>query len=398
MRRFVVQNSRIVLLYTALLFVPTAEAVLRLMNVGRPIFVQADPELGAAYIPDSSGWFIEEGGAFVRINSHGMRDVDRAVAKPANTFRVAVLGDSFTAALQVAQDRTFCAQIEKELAARGGCGGLKTEVLNFGCGGYSLVQQYLRYQKQVHQFEPDVVVLAITTGTNIAWNSRELSTTKMRPFFVLRGDTMEIDTSFKNDGSYKIRDTGLTRTFTALARHSKLMQVVNRIRVNLRESLRADHGSAEGGEKTAPDGNLVYKESSDRSWNDAWQITECGLVLFNDEVQRNGSKFMTVILSNAVQVNPEARIRNQLTQQLQVNDLFYPDRRLASFLEAKNIPVLPLAPTLLKYSEEHHINLHGFREMGSLGSGHWNEIGHEIAGRTIAAWIYNHCCSATSER
>ena len=42
------------------------------------------------------------------------------IAKPADTLRVAVVGDSFTEAPQVAYEQTFCAVAERAL---GGCEG-----------------------------------------------------------------------------------------------------------------------------------------------------------------------------------------------------------------------------------------------------------------------------------
>jgi hypothetical protein len=66
---------------------------------------------------------------------------------------------------------------------------------------------------------------------------------------------------------------------------------------------------------------------------------------------------------------------------LGVEDLFYPDRRIADFCRSKAIPVITLAPTLADYAAREHVNLHGFT--GNIGYGHWNELGHRVAGEEI---------------
>src|SRR2546426_8189504 len=42
------------------------------------------------------GWYRKEGVSYVRINSDGLRDREHSKSKPADTVRVAVLGDSYS--------------------------------------------------------------------------------------------------------------------------------------------------------------------------------------------------------------------------------------------------------------------------------------------------------------
>ncbi|HJU11877.1 MAG TPA: hypothetical protein VJ728_13425, partial [Candidatus Binataceae bacterium] len=71
-------------------------------------------------------------------------------------------------------------------------------------------------------------------------------------------------------------------------------------------------------------------------------------------------------------------------EKLGVSDLFYPDRRIAELGRRNDFEVLNLAPMLQSYAEAHHVYLHGFKNT-PMGFGHWNEAGHEQAGRAIAA-------------
>ena len=67
--------------------------------------------------------------------------------------RIAVVGDSYTFGQHVAYDRTWVHLLEEGLDS-------KCQVLNFGVGGYGVDQMYLRYQKDIRSWSPDIVVLA----------------------------------------------------------------------------------------------------------------------------------------------------------------------------------------------------------------------------------------------
>src|SRR6267143_6696372 len=91
------------------------EIGLRVVGFSSPLFTMTDPYRGISLRPDAEGWWREEGNAYVRINSAGLRDREHAKQKPPNTFRIAVLGDSFAEARQVPIEDTFWAMLEKKL-------------------------------------------------------------------------------------------------------------------------------------------------------------------------------------------------------------------------------------------------------------------------------------------
>lgn len=71
-----------------------------------------DEARGYALRPGMEGWFRKEGESYVRINSDGLRDRQHTKAKPENTLRIAVLGDSYAEALQVPMEQAFWAVME----------------------------------------------------------------------------------------------------------------------------------------------------------------------------------------------------------------------------------------------------------------------------------------------
>ncbi|HYG11162.1 MAG TPA: hypothetical protein VD835_14535, partial [Pyrinomonadaceae bacterium] len=78
-----------------------AEVALRLIGYTYPVFYTTDTVRGYALQPGTSGWYRKEGASYVRINRDGLRDREHAKQKPANTLRIALLGDSYAEALQV---------------------------------------------------------------------------------------------------------------------------------------------------------------------------------------------------------------------------------------------------------------------------------------------------------
>jgi lysophospholipase L1-like esterase len=93
----------------------------------------------------------------VRTNSFGLRSPEVAVPKPAGTFRVLLLGDSFTFGLRVADEQVFARRLEQQLRERYQRESI--EVVNAGVLSYCPLLEYLQYRHYLHVLEPDVVVL-----------------------------------------------------------------------------------------------------------------------------------------------------------------------------------------------------------------------------------------------
>src|SRR3990172_5552726 len=72
-----------------------AELLLRAIGYSVPLFYLPDPRLGWILRPGAEGWYTDEGRAFMRVNSAGMRDHEHQLAKPEGVYRIAVLGDSY---------------------------------------------------------------------------------------------------------------------------------------------------------------------------------------------------------------------------------------------------------------------------------------------------------------
>src|SRR5262245_16528338 len=109
-------GAKISLTLAAVLFsVFFSEVALRIIGISYPSFYTVDEFQGGALRPGAEGWWVREGRAYIRINSAGQRDREHNKTKPTNSWRIAILGDSYAEALQVAIEDTFWSVVEHRL-------------------------------------------------------------------------------------------------------------------------------------------------------------------------------------------------------------------------------------------------------------------------------------------
>ncbi len=91
-----------------------------------------------------------------------VHDLPRAVEKPENTFRIAVIGDSFSFPTFMQLDDAFPKRLERMLNLRDPAKDpLQVEVFNFGKRGLS-TELEVNTLKQILPYKPDLVLLQIT--------------------------------------------------------------------------------------------------------------------------------------------------------------------------------------------------------------------------------------------
>ncbi len=343
-----------------------------------------DPDVGYSLRPNAEGWWTREGRTYVKINSRGFRDREHTPAKPPDTFRVAVLGDSFAEALQVPLEKTFWSVMERQLPGCSSNPKRKVEVLNFGVSGFSTARELVLLEKRVWQYAPDLVVLLVTTQNDVRDNSRRLTRYKNQPlpYFVFRDGQLVLDDSLvaerNRTRTFRLQNSFPGRAYQWLQSHSRVMGLVYTVR----------EGALSPRSSPANEPGLddeVYREPATPEWKEAWQLTEALMLRMRDEVRAKGASFLVVTGSSGIQVTPETQTRQAFMKQIGVDTLFYPDARVKQWGSADGFEVLNLAESLYEYAGRNQRFVQGSIESG--GRGHWNELGHQLAGNLITEEI-----------
>ncbi|WP_027254481.1 SGNH/GDSL hydrolase family protein [Planktothrix agardhii] len=353
-----------------------------------------DPERGWSPRPNAKTVWAGEGEVSeVKMNSFGMRDRERTLEKPANSYRIAVIGDSFMEALHVPLEKTALSIMETQLKTCPILKGKNIEVLNFGVQGYGTAQELMTWRHHAQQFSPDLVILGFYPGNDIRNNFRPLEHDHLRPYFVEKNGQLVEDVSFR-----KLNPNSIERDYYLFSKmdqlpyplmtNSRILQVMRQAEMeSKRRQLQKDYQETEIN---------FYKEPPDQNWQQAWKITEQLITLLRDEVKAKGKDFMLIMVSDSFQVMPDPKKRQEFMEKHQIKDLFYPNKRIEALGKQKGFPVLQLAKPLRKEAERAGICLHGFKNAEVCG-GHWNVEGNRVAGELMASQVCQQLMSQTKK-
>jgi hypothetical protein len=391
------RRRRLALMLFGLIFgLVIAEVALRITGYSYPEFYVTDTSRGYALRPNTAGLYRKENEVYVQINSDGLRDREHVKKKPANTIRIAIVGDSYAEALQVPLAAAFWQILQTRLPS---CDGnpKQIEVINFGVSGYGTAQELITLREHVWDYSPDIVLLAVTTNNDVTDNLRALKRAKDIPYFVLKDDQLVLDDSFRSTAEFQWRESATGRFGRWFRDHFRVVQAIMeghraaRLRWAAWRAKKSPNEApgakpietppAARNEELGAD-NLIYREPADATWKDAWQVTEKLMETMHNEVEAHHAKFLVVTLSNGIQVTPSAQVREEFLKRVGATDLFYPDHRIKELGARAGFEVINLAPELLSYAEQNNVFLHGFGP--DPGSGHWNEKGHQLAGEILS--------------
>lgn len=365
-----------------------AEVGLRIAGVEfEPQLYQPNRERGWVLRPDATGVVTGENKQAVRIDSLGFRDRERSYEKPHGTFRIAVLGNSWTEALQVPLEKTYPAVLEQELNSRVCFGGEHVEVLNFGVAGYSTAQELLTLRQEVWKYKPDLILLAFYPARDVANNVRELNNAanpEQSPYFVFNQGRLIEDDSFASLPALQPRAIALQQLRYNVNDRSKSLQAIAALQ-RLAKLRLATAAVRERAERSGFE-NLeyaIYAPPETLAMQKGWAVTEGLIGLMKDEAGAHGAQLRVIVLATRPQVLPDPAKKAELEKKLGVSDLSYADRRIQALCTSRNIPMTLLSSALGEYAESHRVYLNGFSER-NWGMGHWNETGHRLAAATIA--------------
>jgi hypothetical protein len=392
-------GSALLILLGILLAIIISEAMVRMLGLGRPEFDTFSATRGWKLLAGASGWQTEEGRAYVSVNRWGYRGPEWTRTKPPGTLRIAVLGDSFVEAQQVAEQNTACALIQQELSSQLSSFEphhplKRVEVMNFGVDGYGTAQEFFTLTEDVWQFSPDVVVLAFFPGNDVRNNSAVLEGDKCRPFFVPSGGQFVLGGPFEDSWLFHFQCFMRFESY-----HSQLLNLLGEARSALRSALRkrrqlanqqhsADHSPEPAANRWHEPGinDSIYRPPASVDWRDAWSVSEAEIEMVERNVLTHRAAFLLVIIGTGVQMLPNASSQADYIKAVGGTDLLYPDRRLRALGERNGFAVLDLVPPMKAYAQANQIYFHGFANT-RIGTGHWNQRGNCQAAELIAKRI-----------
>ena len=397
-RKRALRKKFVLLLFGLAFGLLLTEVFLRIIGYSNPLFYTTDYYRGFALAPGVAGEYQREGGSYVRISSDGLRDREHARTRPADTVRIAVLGDSYTEAMHLPMEQAYWSLLEQKLRQCNAFPGKQVEVINFGVSGYGTAQELITLQQEVWDFSPDIVMLAFTTLNDVYDNSLALSKSEEVPYFFYQNGALVYDARFRDSKLYRRNDSRLNRVGRWFHNHLRTIQLLHQVQFvakmritdwrNRRKVAQTQAGSPAIQEPIMRNSdnigieNMIYFEPVDEEWKEGWHVTEGLITEMRNEVRQKGAKFVLVTLSNAIQVYPDPAVRQRFLQRLGIPNVFYANLRLQALAGREQIDFIDLAQPMQSYADQNKVFLHGFGS--DLGNGHWNANGHRLAADLIA--------------
>lgn len=329
-----------------------------------------DERLGWTYRPGSrvlvfnwTGEFVH----FVRFNRDGLRDDREPPAGPdPGAFRIVLLGDSFSAGLQVPSERSFARLLETGLRAEG-VKERRIEVWNAAVDGFGTVQALRMFVDRVAQYRPNVVLLGLFLANDLGDNvptggsrNHYLASRCGRPYVGLNGKGGLVD--IREDASARQSGSWLDRLLRRSELYANLFPGSDSVSTGF-----ADWD--------------VFTGKHPEAVASAWELTRALVGELDRQVQARGAKLAVLLMPH----QQEARV-GSAAPSVRPNTIDF-DRAHASaesFLRQARISYIDLYPSLRQMiANGEHPYLR--RDM------HWNGRGHEIVADIIRRWLVDHC-------
>ena len=302
------------------------------------------------YIPNLSTTF---GSVPVTINSRGWRDSEHSLAKPANVFRILVVGDSVTFGYGVPLEAMFSRVLERKL---NGEGPQRHEVLTLGGAASNTYSQKNMIKQNVLLYKPDLVILAFNLNDilpNIVDKKVESRDSK---HFIARN-------------LVKFRKT----LDAAFGSHSHLYFLVReKIKILLRKVEIAAPAMVPLG---AFDIDSLYGSI-------AWRDTRQALLGIATQLKTDSVRFMLAILPVDMQISHEiADIYRREYGFVFADSLVNgkPQELIKTFADQHGIQSVDLLPSFREAKQQLFFRIYG----GSIDWNHPNSKGHEIIGEEL---------------
>jgi len=351
------------------------EGIVRLIEpreVMRYFFMQPDSLLNHSFIPGASGHYkTTEFDVIYRINSHGLRDREISIRKPAGTRRLLMLGDSFTEGDGVEYEESFSYRLQQLLDST--ALPERWEVINAGVGSYSPLLEYLYLTHRGLALQPDMVVLNLDLSDifdDLSYSARTrydergvpvaaTPETEPRPAGRLAASLVDVKDFFKD--------------------HTRLY---NFIRLRIDRYLEGARHTVDMSGNIHYDKYAMLRPQYHADFDRDCALTYRHLLLIRDTLQARGIDFRINVYPYGLQVSPREWTAGRQFWGFTPDTLYgtEPQATLTRFCRNSGIPVTNLCEAFRTYATKAGPLYHDY-------NGHWLPAGHMLVARELYAAI-----------
>jgi lysophospholipase L1-like esterase len=350
-----------------------AEAAVRCLTPIGPALLVTDAGVGKRFLPGFRGSvFADEAGRVVpvRINAAGFPGPEWPRERSPGSRRIAVLGDSMTAAIAVEEHLRFTSRLERGLAASAEEG--RVEVMNLGVSSASTGSELVTWRRLAREYAPDVVILAFFAGNDLADNSARL-TRAPRAYF-------DLDEAGRLLPGPEAPPTPAIVRW--LDRHSRLYVWQKLATRRLRLGARSAADAIEPGQ-------LIFATDGGTEVEHAWRVTAALVRALRQEVEATGARFVLVLVPCAEQVDDH--LWSQLRRRGEEAGLRLtreePSRRLGQMAAREGVAFLDLAPALSAAARRDADGAASAAELYLHGRFHFSAEGHRVAAEALQRFL-----------
>jgi hypothetical protein len=366
------------------------ESALRVYDATRPLppeprgsFWKQLHGYGWLHYPGIEGRWFDDHGEFsvdVKMSSHGLRDVEHDYEKPAGTFRILVLGDSYMEAVQVELEQIFARQLERELGAR----GRRVEVINASASDWGTDNELVYLREEGWRYSPDLVLLAFTTANDVRNNSvvlnqRVPNPNPWKPTFTVAADGKLV---FHPMPALPPPEP-LVPPRPWWRRSRALSFFANRIGPFLSSpepATGAPAAKTNDYARTLPADMLVYAPDPPPEVDEAWRVTKALLLEMKNDAREHGARFAMVLVDGPwTYYDAWWQLMTMWDQQARSWNPARPNEVLGEFAHEAGIESLDLRTAFTAKKSEERL----YFEFDP----HWTPAGHRLAAQAAAGFL-----------
>jgi hypothetical protein len=311
-----------------------------------------------------------------------MRGAEIPYEKPADVYRIMLIGDSFIEAREAADDETLIAQLRHLLANTRTPDGKTLEVFGLGATGWGTIQQYLYYHHEGYKFSPDLIITPFIIN--------DIVDNHPQHFYPDR----QIDFAIDANGAAVVREGTAP---TAAQPFNPALNWLNQLPLGLAQSNIAQllrQISAPPPQSITVAGDLTrlhpqtyvfvrYPELA--GYEEGWRRTQQAYTLWAQEARANQTQLMVVAVDIGTERITELSTYWRDQQANWIWDMDLPYDRLQQILTPLEVLFINTRPAYEAYARP--TGIRPYDMLFYVEDGHWNPTGHQVTAQLLATTL-----------